>query len=92
MRQKPGASRTSRWMLSGRSCGPNAPGIVAPNGASEHGQALTGLVEDIEGDAVVVRIGGSVVLLDVDGEPPLGVVGTPVTVRPSAFELWPTGL
>ena len=68
----------------------DGPGITATNGASEHGQALTGLVEDIEDDAVAVRIGGSVLLLDVEGEPPLGIVGGRVTVRPSAFELWPT--
>ncbi len=44
----------------------------------------TGLVEDIEGDAVVLRFGASVVLSEVDGEPPLGAGGGTVTVRPSA--------
>lgn len=66
--------------------------IVAPGGASEHKQGVTGLVEDIEGAAVVLRVGGSVVLLEVDGEPPLGVVGATVTLRPVAFELSPTGI
>lgn len=66
--------------------------VVALDGASEHGQAATGVVEDIEGSAVVLRVGGSVVLLEVDGEPPLGVVGATVTLRPVAFELSPTGI
>ena len=66
--------------------------IAAPDGVSEHGQALTGLVEDVEGDSVFVRVGGSIVLLEVEGKQPIGVVGGPVTVRPSAFELWPTSV
>ena len=68
------------------------PRIIAADGVSEHGQTLTGLVEDIEGDAVVVRLGGSVVLLEVEGDPPLGAVGGAVSLRPSAFELWPIDL
>ncbi|MEZ5096656.1 MAG: hypothetical protein R2731_11380 [Nocardioides sp.] len=64
--------------------------IVDADGANEHGQALTGLVQEVEADSLVVRIGDSVVLLEVAGEPPLGVVGGAVTVRPSRFELWPT--
>ena len=66
--------------------------IVDPHGTSEHEQVLTGLVEDIEGDAVTVRIGSAVVLLEVQGDPPLGVVGRPVAVRPSTFQLWPIDL
>src|SRR5689334_2796443 len=53
--------------------------IVAPNGASEHDQSLTALVEDIEGEGVAVRIGDSVVLLEVGGMPPRGAVGGTVT-------------
>lgn len=63
--------------------------IVHPDGASDHEQVLTGLVEDIEGDAVTVRIGSAVGLLEVQGDLPLGAVGGPATVRPSAFQLWP---
>jgi hypothetical protein len=66
--------------------------IVHPNGASEHDQVLTAFVEEIEGEAVTVRIGSAVVLLEVEGDPPLGVVGRPVALRPSAFRLWPIDL
>lgn len=70
----------------------DGPRIVAPHGESEHGQTLTGRIDGIDGDAVVVRIGGSVVLLEVEGDPPLGALGGTVSVRPSAFELWPIDL
>lgn len=66
--------------------------IIDAHGAGEHAQVLTGLVEDIEGETVTVRIGSGVVLLDVQGDPPLGVVGRPVSVRPAAFQLWPIDL
>jgi hypothetical protein len=70
----------------------DGPRIVDPDSASERDQVLTGLVEDIEGDAVTVRIGSRVVLLEVQGDPPIGTVGRPVAVRPSAFQLWPIDL
>jgi hypothetical protein len=70
----------------------DGPTIIDSHGASEHGQVLTGLVEDVEGDAVAVRIGSALLLLEVQGDPPIGVVGRPVAVRPSAFQLWPIDL
>lgn len=70
----------------------DGPRIVDSHGASEHNQVLTGLVEDIDGDAVTVRVGSTLVLLEVQGDPPIGTVGRPVSVRPSAFQLWPIDL
>ena len=66
--------------------------IVSPDGPSHGVQTLSGLIEDIEGDSVVVRVGEGVLLLDVAGDPPLGAVGEVVSLRPAAFEVWPTGI
>ena len=54
-----------------------------------YGEALVGLVEDVDGETVILRVSG-VVLLEIRGDPPLGIVGRKVLVRP-AFELYPTG-
>jgi hypothetical protein len=51
---------------------------------------LVGLVEDIDGDMVTLRVADSVVLVDISGEPPLGVVGRQVSVRPRGLAVWPT--
>lgn len=57
-----------------------------------YGEALVGLVEDVDGETVVLRVSGAVVLLEVLGDPPLGIVGREVLVRPESFELYPTGV
>ena len=44
--------------------------MINPDGVSEHGEMLIGLVEDIEGDVVTARVGEGLVLLDVGGDPP----------------------
>ncbi|GAB3077447.1 hypothetical protein GCM10027053_47460 [Intrasporangium mesophilum] len=55
------------------------------------GESLVGLVEDVDGGTVILRVSAAIVVLDVHGDPPLGVVGREVLVRPDAFELYPTG-
>ncbi|WP_182376463.1 hypothetical protein [Nocardioides sp. WS12] len=66
--------------------------ITSPDGVSEDGQLLVGIVEDIEGESVVLRVGEGLLLLEVQGVPPLGVLGSEVAVRPSCFEIWPIDL
>ena len=66
--------------------------VVNPEGVSEHGEMLIGVVEDIEGDVVTARVGEGLVLLDVEGDPPLGALGKAIRITPAAFEVWPTGL
>lgn len=56
------------------------------------GEALVGLVEDVDGETVILRVSASILLLDVRGDPPSGIVGRAVLVRPDAFELYPTGV
>lgn len=59
---------------------------------TEDETSLIGLVEDVEGAVVTLRVGDSILLLEADGEPPLGVLGEMASVRPREFELWPTGI
>jgi hypothetical protein len=66
--------------------------VINPDGVSEYGEMLTGVVEDIEGDVVTARVGEGLVLLDVEGDPPLGALGKAIRITPAAFEIWPTGL
>jgi hypothetical protein len=58
-------------------------------GEQHEAQALGGVVEDVEGDVVTLRVGSTPVLLDVAGDPPLGVVGMSVSVI-AAVEVYPT--
>ena len=67
------------------------PQIVAVDDSSEHGQTRLGTVEAVDSTLVTVRVGTALLLLEVDGEPPAGIVGSSVTVKPTAFEVWPTG-
>lgn len=66
--------------------------VLNPDGVSEHGEMLIGVVEDIEGDVVTARVGEGLVLLDVEGDPPLGALGKAIRITPAAFEIWPIGL
>jgi hypothetical protein len=59
---------------------------------AEDETSLIGLVEDVEGAVVALRVGDSILLLEAEGEPPLGVLGGMAWVRPRHFELWPTGI
>lgn len=63
---------------------------VRPQGMFPEG--LVGLVEDVDDESVVLRVLASVVLLEVLGDPPLGVVGRHVLVSPEGVALYPTGL
>jgi hypothetical protein len=65
--------------------------IVAVDGSSEHGQIQLRTVEALDSTLVTVRVGTALLCLEVDGEPPAGIVGSIVTVKPTAFEVWPTG-
>lgn len=67
------------------------PQIVAVDGSSQHGQTRLGTVEVLDSTLVTVPVGTARLLLEVDGEPPAGIVGSSVTVKPTAFEVWPTG-
>jgi hypothetical protein len=66
--------------------------VMSPAGDSEDGQVLTGTVEDIEGATVALRVGDGLLLLEVEGTPPLGVLGAEVSVTPTRFEIWPMDL
>jgi hypothetical protein len=66
--------------------------VSAEIARTEDETSLIGLVEDVEGAAVTLRVGDSILLLEADGEPPLGVLGEMASVRPREFELWPTGI
>lgn len=66
--------------------------VINPDGVSEHGEMLIGVVEDIEGNVVTARVGEGLVLLEVEGDPPLGALGKAIRITPAAFEIWPTGL
>ena len=68
------------------------PSIVSDDGTSRHDQVLNGHVEDVDGVLVTVRVGPALLSLEVSGDPPLGVLGHTVAVRPAAFALWPTGV
>jgi hypothetical protein len=60
---------------------PHAGGIVL----------LRGQVDDVEGDSVVLRVGEGLLLLDVSGDPPLGVLGSTVAVTAERLDVYPTG-
>jgi hypothetical protein len=63
--------------------------IVSTDAVSEHGQVLTGRIEDVEDDFVAVRVGTALMALSVEGDPPLGALGREVTVAPASFSMWP---
>jgi hypothetical protein len=54
------------------------------------GKVLRGRVEDVEGETVVLRVGDDLVLLDVAGDPPLGVLGSTVVVAAERLDIYPT--
>ncbi|WP_460629787.1 hypothetical protein [Intrasporangium mesophilum] len=56
------------------------------------GASFVGLVEHIEGDTVMLRVSESVVVLEVAGDPPLGILGREVSVNPEALVVYPTGV
>jgi len=60
---------------------------------SEQGDAdtLGGVVEDVDGEVVTLRVGGTPLLLDVTGDPPLGVLGMGVSLS-TDVEVYPTGI
>ena len=66
--------------------------IISADAVSAHGQTLRGLVESIDGNLVVLRVGPTLLSLDVAGEPPVGILGLEIPVTPAAFEVWPTGV
>lgn len=57
-----------------------------------YGSDVVGLVEDVDGQGVTLRIAEAVVLLDVVGDPARGVVGERVAVAPMSLALFPTGI
>jgi hypothetical protein len=57
-----------------------------------YGSDVVGLVEDVDGRGVTLRIAGAVALLDVVGDPPRGVVGQRVAIAPMSLSLFPTGI
>ena len=68
--------------------------VVLDVGQRPHraGTGLRGRVEDVEGERVVLRVGEGLVLLDVSGDPPMGVVGSTVDVAAERLDVYPTGV
>ncbi|NTW41720.1 MAG: hypothetical protein HGA44_17880 [Cellulomonadaceae bacterium] len=53
---------------------------------------LAGSIDAIDGEVVTLRVGDSLVLLEVIDRPPSPDVGKRVAVRPGELEAWPTGI
>lgn len=53
---------------------------------------LGGVLEHVDGGCAALRIGDSIVLLELTGEIPDAALGQPVRVRPQRWEAWPTGI
>ncbi len=54
--------------------------------------ALVGILEHVDSDCAVLRVGGSVALLELTGEAPPAALGQPVRARPERWEAWPTSI
>lgn len=52
---------------------------------------LAGILEHLDSDCAVLRVGDSIVLLELTGEAPRAALGRPVRARPERWEAWPTG-
>lgn len=62
-----------------------------PDAADRH--EVNGTIEAIEGDVLTLRVGGSLLVLEVSGDgQPAELLGLSVRVRPVGFTVWPTGI
>jgi hypothetical protein len=64
----------------------------SPTGFRHRSEAndVVGEVVDFDADGTLtVRIGDSITMLDTTGDPPLGILGRKVEIRPHSVELYP---
>jgi hypothetical protein len=59
---------------------------------TDSGYKLTGRALSLDGDVLVMDVGGGIVMLDVEGDPPADVTGRTLEVDTPVLELHPTGI
>jgi hypothetical protein len=66
--------------------------VVDPGPRDSDPTAVSGQIEHADAHTVTLRVGDSLLLLEPLGDGPPGPAGLTVRLRPTAFELWPTGI